>query len=305
MSTVKEPATTDADGRTPNQRPRQLDVSASLRRQRRGTVLVYATLLVLAVIYIYPFLMQVATSFKTDQEAVAAGVRLIPETWSSAAYQNLFLRSDFPVWFRNSVIVTLIVTVGRVFINSLAGYALARLQFRGRAFVFAFLVAIMAVPGVVLLIPRFLVINQIGIYDSFAGMIVPLLADAAGIFIMKNFFESIPPSIEEAARIDGAGPFRTYWSVVLPMAAPAVITLVILSFNGSWNELSHFIVSAQDPQLRTLTKGVAQLASGGLGQGSQYPLKLGAAAIMTIPVAVLFFIFQKRIMNVTSGAVKE
>jgi multiple sugar transport system permease protein len=284
---------------------REINVSAGLRRQRRGTVLVYATLVVLAVIYIYPFLMQVTTSFKTDQEAVAAGVRLIPETWSSAAYQNLFLRSDFPLWFRNSVVVTLIVTVGRVFINSLAGYALARLQFRGRAFVFAFLVAIMAVPGVVLLIPRFLVINQLGIYDSFGGMIIPLLADAAGIFIMKNFFESIPPSIEEAARIDGAGPFRTYWSVVLPMATPAVITLVILSFNGSWNELSHFIVSAQDPQLRTLTKGVAQLASGGLGQGSQYPLKLGAAAIMTIPVAVLFFVFQRRIMNVTGGAVKE
>jgi multiple sugar transport system permease protein len=298
-------STETPDDRPASLRPRELNVSAGLRRQRRGTILVYATLLALAVIYIYPFLMQVATSFKTDQEAVAAGVRLIPETWSSAAYQNLFLRSDFPLWFRNSVVVTLIVTVGRVFINSLAGYALARLQFRGRAFVFAFLVAIMAVPGVVLLIPRFLVINQLGIYDSFAGMIIPLLADAAGIFIMKNFFESIPPSIEEAARIDGAGPFRTYWSVVLPMATPAVITLVILSFNGSWNELSHFIVSAQDPQLRTLTKGVAQLASGGLGQGSQYPLKLGAAAIMTIPVAVLFFIFQKRIMNVTGGAVKE
>jgi multiple sugar transport system permease protein len=304
MSTVEKQAGTGTDEAGRRQQ-RSVNVSAGLRRQRRATVLVYALLVVLAIIYIYPFLIQVTTSFKSDPEAVAAGVRLLPQTWSFAAYQNLFLRSDFPLWFRNSVIVTLVVTLGRVFLNSLAGYALARLQFRGRAFVFAFLVAIMAVPGVVLLIPRFLVINQLGIYDSFAGMIVPLLADAAGIFIMKNFFESIPPSIEEAARIDGAGPFRIYWSVVLPMATPAVITLVILSFNGSWNELSHFIVSAQDPELRTLTKGVAQLASGGLGQGLQYPLKLGAAAIMTIPVAVLFFIFQKRIMNVTGGAVKE
>jgi multiple sugar transport system permease protein len=304
MSTIEkqtDPVTADPGGRG----QRRVNVSAGLRRQRRATFIVYALLVVLAIIYIYPFLIQLTTSFKTDQDAVASGVTLLPETWSTAAYRNLFLRSDYPLWFRNSVVVTLVVTVGRVFLNSLAGYALARLQFRGRASVFAFLVAIMAVPGVVLLIPRFLVINQLGIYDSFAGMIIPLLADAAGIFIMKNFFESIPPSIEEAARIDGAGPFRTYWSVVLPMARPAVITLVILSFQGSWNELSHFIVSAQDPQLRTLTKGVAQLASGGLGQGMQYPLKLGAAAIMTIPVAVLFFIFQKRIMNVTGGAVKE
>jgi multiple sugar transport system permease protein len=198
-----------------------------------------------------------------------------------------------------------VVTIGRVFINSLAGYALARLRFRGRGLVFAGLVAVMAVPNVVLLIPKFLVIKQVGIYNSFAGLIIPLLADAAGIFIMKNFFESIPPSVEEAARMDGAGTFRVFWSVVLPMARPALVTIVILSFQGSWNELSHFIVASQDPQLVTLTKGVAQLASGQLSQGTQYPLKLAAAAIMTIPVAVLFFIFQKRIMNQSAGAVKE
>jgi multiple sugar transport system permease protein len=282
---------------------------ARLRRSRRGpgvgTLAVYAVLILIALIYIYPFLIQVATSFKSDAEAVRSPLGLVPHNWSTAAYERLFLRSDFPLWFRNSVIVTLCVTLGRVFINSLAGYALARLRFRGRGIIFAVIIAIMAVPGVVLFIPRFLVINQLGIYNTFGGMIIPLLADAAGVFIMKNFFESIPQSVEEAARIDGAGPFRTYWSVVLPMARPALMTLVILSFQGSWNELAHFIVSAQDPGLRTLTKGVAQLASGALSQGSQYPLKLGAAAIMTIPVVILFFIFQRRIMNVTTGAVKE
>ena len=122
---------------------------------------------------------------------------------------------------------------------------------------------------------------------------------------MKNFFESIPESVEEQARIDGAGTFRLFWSVVLPMATPALVTIVILSFQGSWNELSHFIVSTNDPALTTLTKGVASLASGGLSQGTQYPLKLAAALIMTIPVAVMFFVFQRRIMNSTEGAVKE
>ncbi len=270
-----------------------------------GSLLAYAVLLLLAVVYVYPFLVQVATSFKTDPEAVANPLALVPQVWTTAAYERLFLRSDFPVWFRNSLLVTLCVTAGRVFFCSLAGYALARLRFRGRGLVFASLVAVMAVPGVVLLIPRFLVVKQLGIYDTFAGMIIPLLADATGVFIMKNYFESVPRAVEEAARIDGAGTFRTFWSVVLPMARPAVITIVILSFQGSWNELAHFIVSAESPELVTLTKGVAQLAAGQLGQGSQFPLKLAAAVIMTIPVAVLFFVFQKRIMSATTGAVKE
>ena len=163
----------------------------------------------------------------------------------------------------------------------------------------------MAVPGVVLLIPKFLVINQLGMYDSYSGMIVPLIADAAGVFIMKNFFESIPVAVEEAARIDGAGTVRLFWSVILPMARPALVTIVILSFQGSWNELAHFIVSSSSPNLFTLTKGVATLSSGAVGSAKRYPVQLGAAAIMTIPVAVLFIVFQKRITNTATGAVKE
>jgi multiple sugar transport system permease protein len=278
---------------------------ARRRPRRPGTVAFYVLLGLLAVLYVYPFLVQVSTSFKTDAEAATNALSLMPQTWTTAAYERLFRHSDYPLWFRNSVIVTLAVTIGRVFIDALAGYALARLRFRGRGLVFAGVIAVMAVPGVVLLIPKFLVIKQLGIYNTFGGLIIPLLADAAGVFIMKNFFESIPPSVEEAARIDGAGTFRIWWSVVLPMATPALVTIVILSFQGSWNELSHFIVASQDPGLVTLTKGVAQLASGALSQGTQYPLKLAAAAIMTIPVAVLFFVFQRRLMNVSSGAVKE
>jgi multiple sugar transport system permease protein len=142
-------------------------------------------------------------------------------------------------------------------------------------------------------------------YDSYAGMIVPLLADAAGVFIMKQFFESIPVSVEEAARIDGASTFRTFWSIVLPMARPALLTLTILSFQGSWNELGHFIVSRQSPELNTLTTGVASLVSGQLGSGNQYPLKLAATLLMTIPVALVFFAFQRRfVRGGTAGATK-
>jgi multiple sugar transport system permease protein len=288
----------------PRSRPIKFREHLSVR-QLWGNSVVYAILIVIGILYIYPFLIEVFTSFKTEADATANAISLVPPTWSTAAYQQLFVNSAFPIWFKNSVVVTVVVTAGRVFFDSLAGYALARLRFRGRGVIFAGLIAVMAVPSVVLLIPKFLVLNSIGLYNSYAGMILPLLVDAAGVFIMKNFFESIPQSVEEQARIDGAGTFRTFWSIVLPMARPALVTIFILSFQGSWNELAQFIISTNDPNLTTLTKGVASLASGQLGAANRYPLKLGAALIMTVPVAVLFFVFQRKILNTSDGAVKE
>ena len=273
-------------------------------RLRFSAALSYLILIVIAIIYIYPFLISIAGSFKTDADATQNPLSLLPETWSFVAYERLFTSVPLLQWTANSAFVTIIVTFGRVFFDSLAGYALSRLRFRGRTIVFAGVIAVMAVPNVVLLIPRFLILKELGLYDSYAGMIIPIMIDAAGIFIMKQFFESIPVSVEEAARIDGAGIFRTFWSVVLPMARPALITLFILSFQGSWNEFAHFIVSRQSAELNTLTTGVASLTSGELGNGNQYPLQLGAAVLMSIPVAVLFFIFQRRIMNTTGGAEK-
>lgn len=271
---------------------------------RTTLIVTYVILGLLAFIYIYPFLISVSSSFKTDADATQNPLSLLPQTWSFAAYERLFTSVPLLQWTANSAFITVIVTLCRVFFDSLAGYALSRLKFRGQTVVFASLIAVMAVPGVVLLIPRFLILKQFGMYDSYAGMIVPLIIDAAGIFIMKQFFESIPVSVEEAARIDGAGIFRTYRSIVLPMAVPALITLFILSFQGSWNEFSHFIVSRQDPALNTLTTGVASLTSGQLGSGNQYPLQLAAAVLMSIPVAVIFFIFQKRIMSTSEGGEK-
>ena len=279
--------------------------ASATRRRRVGTTVTYSVLLAIALVYIFPFLIAIATSFKTEPNATASPLGLVPSPVTTDAFHQLYKNNDFLLWVKNSAIVTLSVTFLRVFLDSLAGYALARLRFRGRGAAFATIVAVMAVPGVVLLIPKFLIIRQFGIYNTYYGMIIPLLVDAAGVFIMKNFFESIPVSVEESARIDGANLFKIYWLIVLPMARPALVTIFILSFQGSWNELSHFIISAQSTSLNTLTKGVAQLASGQLGSGNRYPLKLAASTLMTIPVAVLFFVFQRRIMNASSGAVKE
>jgi len=265
-------------------------------------VLFYVVLVLFSVIYLYPFLIQIATSFKTDAAATDNPLSLVPNPFDATAWKRIFgIGGDTSVpimrWLTNSVVITLVVTAARVFFDSLAGYALSRLRFRGRGFLFGTVLAVMSVPGVALLIPKFLMVSYLGIYDTYSAMVLPLLVDAAGVFIMKQFFDSIPVSVEEAARIDGAGVFRTFWSVVLPMARPALITLTILSFQGSWNEFTHFLVTTQSPELKTLVTGLASLASGDLGAGSQYPLKLGAALLTTIPVALLFFAFQRQFVR--------
>ncbi|MGW0630043.1 carbohydrate ABC transporter permease [Streptomyces sp. NPDC002758] len=275
-------------------------------------ILGYALVIGLGLLYVLPFALQLMTGFKTEPDAAAHPLTLLPLTPTTAAYQRLFglSRADdgvpFLRWLGNSAFVAVLVTAGRVLFDSMAGYALARLRFPGRSLLFAFVLAVMAVPGVALLIPKFLVLNTFGLFDTYTGMILPLMVDAAGVFIMKQFFESVPREVEEAARVDGAGVFRTFWSVVLPMARPALITLTILSFQGSWNEFTHFLVATQSSQYETLTTGLARFVSGGLGGGTQYPLKLTAALLSTLPVAALFFCFQRHFVSgANAGAVKE
>ncbi len=285
-------------------RARREGIASKAPRPRANKIALYAVLVVFAVIYIYPFLLDVGTAFKTDADATAHPLSPVPTHWVLHAFSELG-QQDFARWLTNSVIVVVFVTGGRVLFDSMAGYALARLRFRGRGAVFSAIIAVMAVPGVVLLIPTFLILKQLNIYNTYPGMILPLLTDAAGVFIMRQFFLSVHPSIEEAARIDGAGIFRTYWSVVLPMARPALITLMILSFQGSWNNFSMILVAHQSPSLDTLTTGVGRLVSGQLGAGTQYPLQLAAAMAMTVPVAIVFFVFQKYILRTGEGAIKE
>jgi multiple sugar transport system permease protein len=275
-------------------------------RRRAGALVGGGLLIAGALIFLYPFVIQIASSFKSESDAAANPLSPVPHPATIAnSFAKLFDGStNFPLWTFNSLVVTLFVTGGRVLLDSLAGYALARLRFPGRKLLFAGVIGVMAVPPVVLLIPKFLVLNQIGIYDTYSAMILPLLADAAGVFIMKQFFESIPVSVEEAARIDGAGPFRIYWFVVLPMARPALITLTILAFQASWNEFTNVLVAVQSPSLYTLPRGLADLVSGSLGAGTQYPLKLSAALLATIPVAIVFVVFQRYFVRGNEGIEK-
>lgn len=258
----------------------------------------YSLLTLGCVLYLGPFLVQIANSFKADADAANNPMSLIPDPVTIAAWRRAFgldTSLDMPIvrWLSNSVFVTVSVTVGRLLIDSMTGYALARLRFPGRRLVFGMIIAILAVPGVVLLIPKFLVLKQLGMFDSYTGMILPLLFDAVGILLMKTAFEQVPVELEEAARMDGAGPWRTYWSVVLPLVRPALVTVGILSFQGSWNEFTHFLVATSNPDLATLNLGIARLSAGALKGGQQFPLKLALAALSTLPIAVIYIVFQR------------
>jgi multiple sugar transport system permease protein len=215
-----------------------------------------------------------------------------------AAWRQLFGIDESEVniqlgrWAFNSVFITLCITIGRVGLASMAGYALARLDFPGRRAVFALILAVMMVPGVVLLIPRFLVLNELSLRNTYPGMILPLVVDLAAIYLMKQNFEQIPKSVEEAASIDGASIFRTWRYVVLPMAKPGLIAITILSVQGAWNEFTMFLVATDDPKYKTLVLGLAQF-QGGLGSGSRYPLFMSAVLVVTLPIIIVFFTFQR------------
>jgi multiple sugar transport system permease protein len=272
------------------------------RRLTRYTLLVF-----FALVFLYPFILSFAATWKSRAEVAAHPVLPWPLDPSSRAWENILVHSEFPLWTLNSITVTVVATLLRLFLDSLAGYSLARLNWRGRGVVFAFVLGVLAVPPIVLTVPRFLVLKEMGLLNTYAGLILPLAVDAVGIFIMKQFFEAMPAELEEAARIDGAGIFRTFWSIMLPLSRPGLITLAILSFQGTWNEfLLPLIVVRAAPELWTLPFGLSTLGRGGAGgQTYDYPVMLAGSMLTILPLAIVFIVLQRFFTRgIMSGAVK-
>ncbi len=273
--------------------------------QRAKTVISYAILFALAAVFLYPFLYAVLTSFKPLPEIAANTSQLWPETWTLNAYRVL-AKMNLPRWGFNSLFIAVTVTLANVAFASLAGYALARVRFPGSKLVFNSILGTMMVPGIVMLIPMFLVLKALGLVDTYGGLIFPKLVGAYGIFLMTQFFKSIPSELEEAARIDGASVFQTYWRVVLPLAQASLIALTIATFQGSWNDFQHpLIVITVNQDLYTLPLGLA-LLRGNMGQNLQWNVLMGASMLTTLPMALIFLFFQRYfIQGVSYGGVKE
>lgn len=274
-------------------------------KQRIVTLLSYAVLFGLAAMFLYPFLYATLTSFKPLPEIAADPAKLWPTTWTTEAYQAL-RGLNVPRWAFNSALIAVIVTLATVAFASLAGYALARVRFPGSKGVFNGIIGTMMVPGIVLLIPMFMVLKFLGLVDTYGGLILPKLITAYGIFLMTQFFKSIPGELEEAARIDGANVFQTYSRVVMPLAQASLIALTIATFQGSWNEFQHpLIVITVNQQLYTLPLGLA-LLRGNMGQNLQWNILMAASMLTTLPMAVIFIVFQRYfIQGVSYGGVKE
>ncbi|MFN3333824.1 MAG: carbohydrate ABC transporter permease [Caldilinea sp.] len=261
-------------------------------RENLRLVLSYALLFLIALIFLYPFVLAIMTSFKTLPEINERPVALIPQTFTLEGYQRMFAL-NVGRWAFNSLLIATTVTVSNVLFSGLAGYALTRIAFPGSRFVFLAIIGTMMIPGIVQLIPMFIVLKSLNMIDSYSGLIVPKMVTAFGIFLMAQFFEAIPREIEEAARIDGASRFRTFFQVVLPLARPAIVALVIFSFQGSWNEFMHpLIVITTNQDLYTLPLGLAFLR-GGLGQNLQWNALLAGSMLTTLPMALIFLFFQR------------
>ena len=285
-------------------------VVPSARGSRSGNrvfvqFLSYVLLFGLALIFLYPFFYAVLASFKPLPEIAADPAQLWPETWTLDAYRML-AAFNVPRWLMNSALIAVIVTLATVAFASLAGYALARIRFPGARIVFLGMIGTMMVPGIVMLIPMFMVLKFLGLIDTYGGLILPKLVTVYGVFLMTQFFQSIPVELEEAARIDGANRFQTYLRVVLPLARAALIALTIATFQGSWNEFMHpLIVITVNQDLYTLPLGLA-LLRGNMGQNLQWNVLMAGSMLTTLPMALIFIFFQRYfIQGVSYGGVKE
>lgn len=282
-------------------------------------------LMTFALVQVVPFIMTIANSFKCLPATREAPGAFIPSQLSfidcrddggaalplnqvadgltfkpSLEGYNQIAQYNFGLWFGNTVFYAVAVTVARVSLDSLAGYALARIQFPGRRVTFYLVLGTLMIPGVVLLIPRFIILRELGLLGTYQGVVIALAADAFGIFLMKQFFESVPAEIEEAAMVDGASRFTIFWRIILPMATPALTALTIFSFQGTWNNfMDVLIIIGQKAEMWNLPLGMAQLR-GQFGDTLEWNTFLAGAVFTTLPMALLFFFFQRYFVEGTA-----
>lgn len=271
--------------------------------ERSVQVAVFSILVIVALLMFVPFAFSLATSLKTSPDAakLTLGTMFWPREATSAAYQTA-LDSNIARWFINSALVALIWIVGRGIMDTMAGYAFARMQFPGRRILFVLILGTMMVPGIVTVIPKFILLKDLGLFDSYGALTVPFLADAFGIFLMKQFFESIPRDLEDAARMDGANRYQIFRQIVLPNAIPAVTALSIFSFQGSWNSFLEplLFISGGSSDLYTLPVGLANFR---VEYNTDWPVLMAISVITTVPMAIFFLVFQRYFIqsNVSSG----
>ncbi|EPZ39140.1 MULTISPECIES: carbohydrate ABC transporter permease [Anoxybacillus] len=258
---------------------------------RIGKALLYTILVLYAIVTMIPFLWALSSSFKTLEEIVSGSIRFIPENFTLDNYKQIFIEQElFPRWFMNSVIIAVTVTILNLMFNSMAGYALARLHFRGKQTIFMIILAVLMIPAQVTMIPNYLILKQLGWLNSYQGMIVPAMINATFIFMMRQFFINFPKELEEAAALDGLSRIGTFFRIVLPLARPALAAQAIFVFMGSWNDFMRPLIILSDPNLFTLPLGLNSFK----GQYISYwNYIMAASMVFTMPVLLIYAFFNR------------
>jgi multiple sugar transport system permease protein len=259
-------------------------------RRRRGWLL-HLGLVGGLLLVVTPFVWMILGSFKTTAELRRVPPTWLPEQFTLGNYQDLFERLDFGRYFFNSALVATAVTVGNLVFCSMLGYALAKLRFPGRRPLFLLVLATLMVPGLVTFMPLFVLVANMGLVNTHAGLALPFVAQAFGVFLMRQFIIGIPDDLLDAARIDGAGEHYIFWRIVMPLTGPALATLAILMFLGSWNNFLWPLVVATTEDMYTLPVAIALFSTG--QHETNLGLLMAGSAAALVPVLVVFVVLQR------------
>ncbi|MEV7403172.1 carbohydrate ABC transporter permease [Streptomyces sp. NPDC091267] len=252
-------------------------------------------LVVTAVMWLLPLASAVVTSFKSEADAASAGTGWIPaHGFTLDAYRKILDQGNLPLWALNSLLVTVSVTVITVTVSALAAYGLSRTVFRGRKVLLAVTLASIMVPPQILIVPLFRQMVAAHLADTYAAMILPQVVAPAMVYVLKKFFDGIPRELEEAARIDGAGGFRVFWTIVLPLSRPILAAVAIFVFITTWNNFLWPFISTSDPDLMTLPVGLSTVKD---SYGLQYAQSAASSLLAAIPLVVVFMVFQRQIVK--------
>ncbi|BAY24708.1 sugar ABC transporter permease [Calothrix sp. NIES-2100] len=259
-----------------------------------------AVLLIGALIVLLPLFVVFLTSFAPGG---ATPEVLAKNNWTLANYRDAWQRGKFLLAFANSTLVAIAVTAFQIVTSALAGYALARLKFRGRQALLLIVLATLVIPFQLLVIPIFLVLKWGHLINTYGALILPTAVNGFGIFLLRQYFQTIPVELEEAASIDGANRLQILWRVMLPLARPALVTLFLFTFIGEWNDLFKPLVFTTRPELRTVQLALAEFQE---QFTNNWPLMMAAVTIATVPVMVLFLIGQRQfIQGIATTGIKN
>ncbi len=266
------------------------------QRGSARTILRYAVLTILGLLFISPLIFMVVTSFKTRAEAGAVPPTWIPQSPTTEAYTSILTSEGTPVlrWFLNSMVSAAANSALVVATAALAAYPLARMEFRGKKIIFSLIVATLFVPPVILTIPNYLIVGNLRWLDTLLAVIIPTAASAFGVFFLRQFFLSLPKELEEAATLDGANRFQTFFKVILPLSKPALVTLALLAFLTNWNDFLWPVYVLFSPESQTLPAGLSTLQS---ANNVRYDLLMAGAVMASLPVLILYVVSQRFIIE--------